>query len=130
MNTSATPNPVGIRGITTNRSRHKISVRLRKVPFDKALTIYDSCWDNPEDHKKVQQLIHEGIIKTGWLPNCVKSQEKLYAYIKEKGGAFKNVYKLYPHIKSHEPTEDPVLSELRSIKNYLQQLTVLLGEQS
>ena len=126
MNTSKTQ----IRGITTNRSRHKIQVRLRRTTFDKALTIYDSCWDNPKDHKKVEQLIHAGIIETGWLPNCVKSQEKLYEYLSEEGGKFQVAYKRFPHIKSHEPTEDPVLSELRSIKNYLQQLTVLLGEQS
>ena len=41
-----------IRGITTFRSRHKIVVRLRRVPFDKTVTISDSCWDNPKDHKK------------------------------------------------------------------------------
>ena len=114
-----------IRGITTFRSRHKIVVRLRRVPFDKTVTISDSCWDNPKDHKKVEQLIDKGIIETGWLPACVKSQEKLYEYLKEKGGKYKNICKLYPHIRSHEPNlvEDPILTELRLIRNYLEKLT-------
>ena len=114
-----------IRGITTVRSRHKIQVRLRRVPFDKAIAISNSCWDNPEDHKKVEQLIHKGIIETGWLPDCVKSQEKLYDYLRKKGGKFKTAYELYPHIRSHEPNlvEDPILTELRLIRNYLEKLT-------
>ena len=115
-----------IRGVTTFPCREKIGVRLRRNPFDKSLTIQDSRWDNPTDHKKVEQIINEGLIKTEWLPSCIESQKRLYEHLYKNHGCCKDIYMSYKQTKLHEPIsfKDPILTELRLIRNYLEKLTL------
>ena len=132
-------------GITIWRSRNKICIRLRReTKFDRALTVKGLAWDNPEDHKKVQEIIDNAIKETEWIPYSDVAMKNLYHHLYQQYGKHKHLQKEYEHIKNINaydcfnrklttkiestkeiPKDDTVLTELRLIRNYLEELTLL-----
>ena len=122
-------------GISMIRSRKKLGVRLRyqveqEKVFDKSLTLKDLFADNPKDYAKVQKIIDDAIVQTKWIPFDGNSMKRLFKFLSENHGVFKDLHNKYEHIKSSNlydisDKEDPILTELRLIRNYLEKLTLL-----
>jgi len=128
-------------GIRIIRSRKKMGVRLvlhRKPGFNRFITIKDLLWDNPKDHKKLEKIITEAITETEWIPFDYIAMKNLYEHLFKKYGRFKDLKNSYQyqalavsqttsqskHIKAPN-RDDGVLTELRLIRNYLEELTLL-----
>ncbi len=128
-------------GVTIIRSRKKLGIRFRHQVgkekfFDKSFTLKDLFTDNPKDHEKVEKIIDEAIIQTKWVPSDGNSMIRLFKFLAEKHGVFKDLHNKYEHIKSSNlydipdkkvstNIKDPILTELRLIRNYLEKLTLL-----
>jgi len=122
-------------GISIISSRKKLGLRLRteignERVFDKFLTLKDLFSDYPKDHAKLQKIIDEAIVQTEWIPFDVNSMKRLFKFLAENYGVFKDIHNKYKHIKSSKlydisDKEDLILTELRLIRNYLEKLTLL-----
>lgn len=123
-------------GITIWKSRKSIIIRLRRGPkFDRTFTMKDLLWDNPEDHKKVQEILDNAIDETKWIPYSDVAMKTLYHYLYKHFGKHSHLQK-YKHIEEINANDcydrllkpsknDAVLTELRLIRNYLEKLTLL-----
>ena len=127
--------------ISIIRSRKNLGIRLRNQVghervFDRSFTLKDLSWDNPKDHEKVQTILDEAIVHTNWIPRDGNSMKRLFKNLTENHGILKDFHKKYPHTKSPNPHDisdkkvstnikDPILTELRLIRNYLEKLTLL-----
>jgi hypothetical protein len=135
-------------GISIIRGRGKLGLRLRREKeFDRSFIVKELLWDKPEDHEKLEEIIDEAIVETEWLPYDGNSMKRLFDNLYEKYGKFSHIHNKYQHIKSLKPCdtfdrllikkekpknnklitskEDPILTELRLIRNYLEKLTLL-----
>ena len=120
-----------------------IRIRVRRTgsrgKFDRSIGT-TLLFEKPEDQKKVYEAIDESIDLTRWKPYNVQDMENLFIALHQKVG--KEMWRAkYEHIKPGElidrcrqktqpqPVQtnhdDPVLTELRLIRNYLEKLTLL-----
>ena len=127
-------------GITIWKSRKSITIRLRRAPkFDRSFTMKGLVWANPEDHKKVQEILNNAIDETKWVPYSDVAMKNLYHHLYAHFGKHNHLQK-YKHIKeinahtcfdrlletkTEISKDDAVLTELRLIRNYLEKLTLL-----